>query len=258
MKCIKKLFLPFCVCVPLAMCASDLFTGKSSVALAGGGDPLPESFAQCQEFLNQNVIVSERTAAKQWGVPLGQPDCLKDYQWERHLVQSGGINAWRMPGRKIVVYMGSLPTTQNENALAVVPGHEASHAIFNRRRQNQNAGSLRQIGSLGAVGLTSCMSETARQAVRTAYGARTNVANILPFSRENENEADHYGLILIMIAERTPEEAAAFWDRMSALGGGTLDFPGAHPFDEKRVAYIQSGIPDAQAIASIAATVDVA
>jgi predicted Zn-dependent protease len=261
---VKKMIAPLCICAVLVTCTSDPFTGKKSVALVGNSELFPESFAQYQEFLNQSEIIPEgadaemvqrignkiKTAAEQWVDSLGQPDYLKDYQWEYHLVQSDEINAWCMPGGKIVVYTGILPVTQNEDALAVVLGHEVSHALLNHGQQSQSAGIFQQVGAMGVAILTSGMSDTAQQTAQTVYGAGSHVAAILPFSRENENEADHYGLILMTIAGYNPEEAIAFWERMSSLGGGTLEFLSTHPSDEKRIANIQGWIPEAEKIAA--------
>jgi predicted Zn-dependent protease len=258
----KKILLPLavCVCAFFASCASDPFTGKSSIALVGNSSLFPESFAQYKEFLDQSVIVSEgadaemvqrigdniKKAAEKWVASMGKADYLKDYEWEYHLIQSDEINAWCMPGGKIVVYTGILPITQNEDALAVVLGHEVSHALLNHGQQSQSAGILQQVGAAGVAVFTSGMSETTQQAAQTAYGAGTNVAAILPFSRENENEADHYGLILMAVAGYKPEEAVSFWERMSALGGGTMEFLSTHPSDEKRIQNIKNWTPEAK------------
>ncbi|MDR1218288.1 MAG: hypothetical protein LBK73_01620 [Treponema sp.] len=114
MKSLKKICLLFCVCALLAACTSDPFTGKKTAALAGDSDLFPESFTQYQEFPDKSAIMYEgddvevvkrvgdriKAAAEQWGVSLGQPDYLKDYQRERHLAQSGALNAWYMPRGK--------------------------------------------------------------------------------------------------------------------------------------------------------------
>jgi predicted Zn-dependent protease len=252
------------LCLLLIGCASDPFTGKKSVALVSNSELFPQSFAQYQEFLDQSLVVSEgadaemvrrvgeriQEAAEKWVASLGQQEYLADYEWEYHLVQSDEINAWCMPGGKIVVYTGILPIMRNEDALAVVLGHEVSHALLNHGQQNQTASILQQVGAAGVAVLTSGMSETVRQGAQTVYGAGTNVAAILPFSRENELEADQYGLYLTAIAGYDPHAAIPFWQRMASLGGGTMEFLSTHPSDEKRITALETYIPQAEALAA--------
>ena len=78
----------------------------------------------------------------------GQPDYFKDYKWDFKLVQDDSINAWAMPGGKIVFYTGILPITKDEAGIAVVMGHEVAHAILNHGQQRMSAGILQQIGAL--------------------------------------------------------------------------------------------------------------
>ncbi len=266
MKHIKvALALPLLIsCLFASGCSSDPFTGQQTVALVDNSQLFPESFAAYQEFLDQNIVVSRgadaemvqrvgqhvQEAAEKWVVLLGNPDYLADYEWEYHLIQSDEVNAWCMPGGKIVVYTGLLPVTQNEDALAVVVGHEVSHALLNHGQQNQTANILQQVGSAGVAILTANMSETAQEGAQTVYGAGTNVGALLPFSRENEFEADEYGLYLTAIAGYNPDEAVPFWQRMSSLGSGTLELLSTHPADEKRIAALQSHIPRARELAA--------
>ncbi|MDR0389877.1 MAG: M48 family metallopeptidase, partial [Spirochaetaceae bacterium] len=137
-------------------CVSNPFTGKSTMAFVDNSELFPASFQQYEQFLDENHIVTGtadavmverlgsriRAAAEKWLDAEGHPEYLNGYEWEYHLVLSDEVNAWCMPGGKIVVYTGILPLTKNENALAVVMGHEVAHALLNHGQQRMSAGVL--------------------------------------------------------------------------------------------------------------------
>jgi len=259
----KKLFAIFTVILYLSACATNPLTGKSTMAFVGNDQLFPTSFAQYNEFLNENTVITgtadaamvERLgkkladAAQKWYESLKDPHYLDDYRWEYKLVQDNQINAWCMPGGKIVVYTGILPVTQTEAGLAVVLGHEISHALLNHGQQQMSADLLTQIGALGvAVGTSLAgLSAEAQSGLMNAYGIGTTLGAALPFSRSHESEADHYGLILMAIAGYNPEEAVPFWERMAAMGsGGTPEFLSTHPSDATRIKQLQGWIPEAK------------
>jgi predicted Zn-dependent protease len=177
-------------------------------------------------------------AAQKWLDSEGNSHYLEDYRREYKLVLDDTINAWCMPGGKIVVYSGILPVTKTEEGLAVVLGHEISHALLNHGQQRMSADLLQQVGALGvALGSqVAGLSPEAQSGLMTAYGLGTQLGGTLPFSRSHESEADHYGLILMSIAGYNPDEAVPFWERMAALGGGgTPEFLSTHPSDATRI-----------------------
>jgi predicted Zn-dependent protease len=263
----KKLFAIFTVILYLSACATNPLTGKSTMAFVGNDQLFPSSFAQYEQFLNENTVITgtadaamvERLgkkladAAQKWYEADGSPHYLDDYRWEYHLVKDDQINAWCMPGGKIVVYSGILPVTQTEAGLAVVLGHEISHALLNHGQQQMSADLLTQIGALG-VALGSSMaglSPEAQSGLMNAYGIGTQLGAALPFSRSHESQADEYGLKLMAIAGYDPEEAVPFWQRMAALGGGgTPEFLSTHPSDATRIKALQGLIPEAKKIAA--------
>jgi predicted Zn-dependent protease len=130
--------------------------------------------------------------------------------------------------------------TQTEDGLATVMGHEVSHALLNHGQQRMSAGVLQELG--GAVVST----VTDSSLIMAAYGIGTTLGGTLPFSRNHESEADHYGLILMAIAGYNPEAAVPFWERMSALGGGTIEFLSTHPSSSTRVRQLQGWVPEAK------------
>jgi len=248
----KKLFAILIIVLYLSACATNPLTGKSTMAIVSNSQLFPTSFAQYDEFLNENKVVTgtadaamvERVgkrladSAQKWYESVGDPNYLNDYRWEYNLVQDNTINAWCMPGGKIVVYTGILPVTKTEEGLAVVLGHEISHALFNHGQQRMSVDLIEQIGALGLqMGASAAgLSPKIQSSLMSAYGIGTQLGATLPFSRSHESEADHYGLILMAIAGYNPDEAVPFWERMSALGGsGTPEFLSTHPSNTTRI-----------------------
>jgi predicted Zn-dependent protease len=243
-------------------CVSNPLTGRSTMAFVNNSQLFPSSFAQYDEFLKENVVVSATSeaemvtrvgkklaeAAQKWLVSEGKPNYLDDYQWEYRLVQDDTVNAWCMPGGKIVVYTGILPITRSEGGLAVVLGHEIAHALLNHGQQRMSAGLLQQLGAVGlqlGMGVVGLSDDTQSLAM-AAYGVGTQLGGTLPFSRSHESEADHYGLILMAIAGYNPNEAVPFWERMAAMGGGgSPEFLSTHPSDTTRIRQLQGWVPEA-------------
>jgi predicted Zn-dependent protease len=257
----KKL-IPVCIILLIfSGCASNPLTGKTTMALVDNSELFPSSFQQYDEFLQESQVVSGtadarmvervgmkiRAAAEQWLESEGAGSYLDEYRWEYKLVQEDTINAWCMPGGKIVVYTGILPITATEAGLATVMGHEVSHALLNHGQQRMSAGVLQQIGATGLSLMTANKSPASQQLAMTAYGAGSELFGTLPFSRSHESEADHIGLILMAIAGYNPDEAAPFWERMSALSGaGTPEFLSTHPSDSTRISNIKGWTPEAK------------
>ena len=247
-------------------CATNPFTGKSTLALVPNSEILPSAFQQYSTFLSENKVLAGtkeaakvenigskiKVAAERWLTANGQAGYLADYRWEYKLVESKEVNAWCMPGGKIVVYSGILPITKDDAGLATVLGHEVSHALANHGQQRMSAGLLQQLGGAGVALATGGKSAETQQMAMQAYGAASQVGGMLPFSRSHETEADKIGLILMAIAGYNPEKAVEFWSRMSANSGGNKppEFMSTHPADETRIANIKALIPQAKAEAA--------
>lgn len=153
-----------------------------------------------------------------------------------------------MPGGKVVVYTGLLPIAQNEAALAVVIGHEISHAVAQHGSERMSQALLQQLGGVALqVALANKPAET-QNLFLSAYGVGSTVGVLLPFSRKEESEADKYGLYFSAMAGYNPQEAIPFWQRMAAAGGGKPpEFLSSHPSDATRIANIESYMPQAMA-----------
>jgi predicted Zn-dependent protease len=132
-----------------------------------------------------------------------------------------------------------------------VLGHEVSHALLNHGQQNQSAGILQTIGAVGVAVVMSGAEQKTQESAQSLYATGTTVLGTLPFSRANESEADHIGLILMAIAGYNPETAVSFWQRMSAAGSsGTPEFLSTHPSDDRRITDLQKYTPEAKAKAA--------
>ncbi|PWA04737.1 M48 family metallopeptidase [Flavobacterium psychrotolerans] len=244
-------------------CAKNPFTGKNSLNFVSNSELFPSSFQQYGTFLKENKVVSGtsdarmvetvgmkiKTAAEKYLNANGYSGYLKDYQWDYKLVESKEVNAWCLPGGKIVVYSGILPITKDEAGLATVIGHEVSHALANHGAQRMSAAELQQLGAVGVTLATGKQSAEKQQIWQQAYGLGSQYGAMLPFSRSHESEADMIGLTLMAIAGYNPDQAVAFWGRMSAKSGGNAppEFLSTHPSDATRIAKIKSLIPQAKA-----------
>ncbi len=175
-------------------------------------------------------------------------DAAKDFQWEVSLVKSSEVNAFCLPGGKIVVYTGILPYTQTEPALAAVVGHEMAHAVARHGSQRLFRSSLAQTFMTGAAFSLGNMDNRDRQMVMAALGAGTQFGVLLPFSREQETEADELGLLYMARAGYDPHEAIPFWERMSQTGGAQPPaFMSTHPSNARRIQDLKDFMPKAMA-----------
>jgi predicted Zn-dependent protease len=252
------------VSVFFSACATNPLTGERAMAFVPNAQLFAMAAQEYDRFLAENVVVSgtpealtiERVgwrlvdAAERWIAAQGRPGALSDFDWRFTLIEDDAINAWAMPGGKIVFYTGILPVAQNEAGIAVIMGHEIAHAVLNHGQQRMSAAALQE---MGAAGLSLAMAggglapET-QAAALTAFGVGSALFGTLPFSRAHEDEADHLGLLLMAIAGYDPEEAVALWERMDAL----FETPAApqwlstHPSHPQRIANLQSLLPEAR------------
>ena len=243
----------------LESCYKNPVTGRSSLNLVDDGTINSLSTQQYTTFLSQNKPVAGTDAemVKRVGNKLaaaintyfsskGQANVLAGYKWEFNLVNSKEVNAWCMPGGKVVVYSGILPVTRNEAGLAVVMGHEIAHAIAKHGNERMSQGLVQQLGGVAvSVAVANKPAET-RALYSSAYGVASNVGGILPFSRKHESEADEMGLIFMAMAGYDPNEAVGFWQRMASQGGSKPpEILSTHPSAQPRINNIRSQIPKA-------------
>lgn len=183
-------------------------------------------------YLNNNGLSSE----------------VANFQWEFNLVQDQQINAFCMPGGKIVVYEGLLPVTLDETSLAIVLGHEIAHAVAKHSAEQMSTAIRQQYGAqaLSVVLSGAGASSGIQNIAGTVFGLGAKGASA-KYSRNHESEADHLGIIFAAMAGYNPDAAVAFWQRMSAhTGGGSTSWLSTHPSDATRIKQIQGWLPEAR------------
>jgi len=258
----KKIFYFIIAILILAGCALNLVTGRNQLSLVKESDLQLMATQQYNTFLTENKVLNSgnnRDAATvdRVGARIAnaitkyydteeKQSVLQGYKWEFNTVESKDINAWCMPGGKVVVYTGLLPVTQNDAALAVVMGHEIAHSVAKHGNERMSQGMVQQMGGMALeVALAQKPQET-RDLFLATYGIGSQVGAILPWSRQQETEADQYGLIFSAMAGYDPREAMSFWQRMANAGGGSPpEFLSTHPSDETRLRKLERFIPEA-------------
>jgi predicted Zn-dependent protease len=254
--------------VGAAILSALFFTSCSTVALTGRKQLMLVSDSEVLSLSNQSykaymdsAKISTNTANTEMVVRCGKriasavetylkangraAECA-NFAWEFHLVQDKTANAFCMPGGKIVVNEGLLPYTQTEDALAIVLGHEVAHAVAKHSQERMSKQLLASYGAQALGVLTSGKSAATQQIAQQVYGLGANYGVMLPYSRSNESEADHIGLIFAAMAGYDPDVATGFWSRMAQAGSNVPEFFSDHPSDASRIANIKKELPEAE------------
>lgn len=249
------------VFVFVVSCAHVPLTGRRQLTLIPTSTMLSMSFQQYGEFLSSHQISANRrqvemvgkvgrgvqSAVESYFREEGMSSELAGYEWDFNLVESDEVNAWCMPGGKVVVYTGILPVTKTETGLAVVVGHEVAHAVARHGNERMSQLLIAQLGGMALSEALKKKPEKTRELWMTAYGVGAQLGAILPYSRLHEKEADRLGLIFMAMAGYDPNEAVAFWQRMAQMKGGAAppEFLSTHPSDETRIREIRRSLPEA-------------
>jgi predicted Zn-dependent protease len=244
----------------LVACNTVPITGRKQLKLIPNSELLPMSFQQYQEVIAgsklsvdaEKVEMIKRVgariqkAAEDYYAEHRISSNLSGYEWEFNLIEENTVNAWCMPGGKVAFYTGILPVCENETGVAVVMGHEVAHALANHGGERMSQGMLAQLGlSSLSVALGENPSLT-KDLFLQSVGLGASIG-LLKFSRSNESEADHMGLILMAKAGYDPSAAVSFWERMSAMSGGQAppEFLSTHPSHDTRVSDLKRLMPEA-------------
>lgn len=257
----KLSVLAILLALTVMACSSVPISGRSQLNLISSSEMQAMSYSEYGKFLKESKLSTNKQQSemvKRVGVRIQKAVeqfmaeqklsyRLNGYQWEFNLVEDDQVNAWCMPGGKVVVYTGLLPITQNETGLAVVMGHEIAHAIAEHGNERMSQGLLAQMGGVALDAALAQKPEETRELWMTAFGVGVQVGALLPYSRLHESEADHLGLIFMAMAGFDPNDSVAFWERMAANKGGQAapEFLSTHPSDATRISKIKEQLPEA-------------
>lgn len=259
----KKIQCIFLVCMTgfLIQCATVPLTGRKQLMLYPESEMVQMSFTSYRDFLKENKLSADQDdtrrikeigrrvakAVESYMKAQGLESRIAGFDWEFNLIASKEMNAWCMPGGKVVFYEGILPVCKTDAGIAVVMGHEIAHAVAHHSNERMSQQMLVQAGSAAAAYALKNKPETTQALWGAAIGFGSNYGILLPFSRKQETEADHLGLIFMAIAGYDPQEAVAFWNRMAQASAGktTPEFMSTHPSDARRIANLQAFIPEA-------------
>lgn len=263
---IKYLSISLTLVIIVASCQRVPLTGrKQVVGLVSGQEMMAMSFAQYKGFLDTVKVVNVNNSKSQQVARVGERikksvedyliqqglgNLLDGYNWEFRTVDNKELNAWCMPGGKVVFYTGILPICKSEDGIAVVMGHEVAHAIAEHGRERMSRAMLAQgITQVGAVAIgVSTGNQQMMELGAQVLGIGTQLGGVLPNSRKQESEADKLGLIFMAMAGYNPNEAVAFWERMAEAGKNSQKPPqilSTHPTDDTRIADMKKNMDKA-------------
>ncbi len=245
----------------LAGCSSVPLTGRKQVLLVSDQEVLSSSLTQYNDYIKSATKSTDKAksamvtrvgqkiaaATEQYLRANGMADEVKNFAWEFNLVKDTQVNAFCMPGGKIVVYEGLLPLVASDDELAVVLGHEVAHAVAKHSNERMSQQLMAQYGAALLGAAVNNKSQAVQQVASTVYGIGAQYGVMLPFSRKHESEADYMGLVFMTMAGYNPDVAINFWQKMSAGGGSTPEFMSTHPSDATRIADIRKALPEIKA-----------
>lgn len=256
----KKLIISFVTAaLLLTSCGSVPITGRKQLNLVSDQEVLSSSLSQYASYMKGAKISGNSTqsamvtrvgkkiaaATESYLNANGLADEVKNFAWEFNLVQDDQLNAFCMPGGKIVVYEGLMKIISSDDELAVVLGHEVAHAVAKHSNERMSQQLVAQYGAQVLGGVLSNKSAAVQSMASQVYGIGAQYGMMLPFSRKHESEADYMGLILMTIAGYTPDVAVGFWEKMSAGGSASVpEFMSTHPSDKTRISDIQKNLPE--------------
>ena len=243
-------------------CTTVPITGRRQFSVVSDQEILSSSLAEYKSYMGQAKVSANRAQAAQVarvgrrianatesylrGNGLGKE--VANFAWEFNLVEDSEINAFCMPGGKIVVYTGLMELVSSDDELAVVLGHEVAHAVAKHSNERMSQQLLAAAGAAAATEVVGRVDATKRDAAATVFGLGAQVGVMLPFSRRHESEADYMGLALMTMAGYDPGAAVGFWKKMAAKGGSSMPaILSSHPSDATRIADIQRVLPEIRA-----------
>ena len=257
-----KKFLFFIPLFLILSCSKVPITQRKQMNLLPESQMMAMSLANYRDFLSKNPPVPASnpdaamvknigsrisSAVERYMKSNGQAKRVQGYKWEFNLVSDKQVNAWCMPGGKVVVYTGLLPVTKDETGLAFVMGHEIAHAVARHGNERMSQMLLTATGGIALDVALSQKPEQTRSIFLTAYGVGATVGVLLPYSRTHESEADKLGMVFMAMARYNPSNAYQVWERMGAASGGGKppEILSTHPSDATRMKQMKEFLPQA-------------
>ncbi len=256
----KKIVSLSVVLLFLLSCSTVPITGRKRVNLVSDAKILPASFAQYKGFLKehklssnakksneiQNVGINISKAVDKFMRANNMVSEANSYRWEFNLIEDNTVNAWCMPGGKVVFYTGILPICANTDGIAAVMGHEVAHAFAKHGQERMTSAYGQQLGGIAVALGTNNKDPKTKALWSTIYGVGSSVG-MLAYSRTHETEADKLGMVFMIMAGYKPEEAINVWVRMSERAGGKVppEFLSTHPSNQTRINNLKAYLPTA-------------
>ena len=253
----KYVFMLFAAAMLLYGCSSVPITGRKQLTLVSDADVLSSSLSQYKGYMEKASISGNKTqsemvtrvgkaiaaATETYLRNNGMSAEVANFSWEFNLVNNSELNAFCMPGGKIVVYEGLMKIISSDDELAVVLGHEVAHAVAKHSNERMSQQILTQYGSNILNSALSNKSAAVQSVAGQVFGLGAQYGVMLPFSRKQESEADYMGLVLMSMAGYDPDVAIGFWQKMSASGSSSVpEFMSSHPSDATRIANIRKNV----------------
>jgi predicted Zn-dependent protease len=235
----------------LAGCASAPYTGRRQLLFTSEGSETRmgyQAFEQIKHQYKPSRDPETNALVARVGRRIADAAQRPDYRWEFLVFEGKEANAFCLPGGKVGIFTGILKYTKDEAGLATVISHEVAHALARHAGERLSQSMLAQAGGLGLGAALGGMGGTASTAIMQGYSLGTQLGILLPYSRNQEHEADHIGLILMAKAGYDPAQALEFWRRMmiAEKGARLPQFMSTHPNDASRLKEIEAFLPEAR------------
>ncbi len=262
----KKIISILVIAVYFVSCSTVPITGRKRMNFVSDSKVLPMSFAQYKGFLEKNKLSTNARMTndvKSVGARIskavdkfmranGMKAEADRYRWEFNLVEDQQLNAWCMPGGKVVFYTGIMPVCDNVDGIAAVMGHEVAHAFAKHGQERMSSAQVQKLGGLAVALGTMKKDPKTAQLWNMAYGIGSNLG-MLAYSRTHETEADKLGMVFMIMAGYQPEEAINVWIRMSEKSKGAKrppEFLSTHPSNQTRIQTLRAFLPEAKKLAA--------
>ncbi len=258
----KKIIFILATIIIFTACSKVVFTGRRQVKLLSSNEITAMAATNYSQFMTDNkkstntsytrmlttVGNKMKIAVEAYLKKHGKADMIDNLKWEFNVVENNQVNAWAMPGGKIVFYSGIMPVCKDERGVAVVMGHEIAHVIAQHGNERMSQQMIAQYGGASLSALMQSQPEATQNIYNTAFALGSQYGAILPFSRLHEKEADKIGQNIMAMAGYDPAYAVDFWNKMNEMSSGNapMEFMSTHPSYTTRIEVLTENIEPAR------------